>query len=60
MAALYLLTADFRLWHTVKHCTEKAVIDLTVHYHEIYKGLQSLGYYGSPERLFLRDEEDEE
>ena len=39
---------------------ETAVIDLTVHYHEIYKELQSLGYYGSPERLFLRDEEDEE
>ena len=39
---------------------ETAVIDLTVHYHEIYKELQSLGYYGSPERLLLRDEEDEE
>ena len=39
---------------------ENAVIDLTVHYHEIYKELQSLGYYGSPERLLLRDEEDEE
>ena len=39
---------------------ETAVIDLTVHYHEIYKKLQSLGYYGSPERLLLRDEEDEE
>lgn len=39
---------------------ETAVIDLTVHYHEIYKELQSLGYYGSPERLPLKDEEDEE
>ena len=39
---------------------ETAVIDLTVHYHEIYKELQSLGYYSSPERLLLRDEEDEE
>lgn len=39
---------------------ETAVIDLTVHYHEIYKELQSLGYYGSPERLLLRDEVDEE
>lgn len=39
---------------------ETAVIDLTVHCHEIYKELQSLGYYGSPERLLLRDEEDEE
>ena len=39
---------------------ETAVIDLNVHYHEIYKELQSLGYYGSPERLLLRDEEDEE
>ena len=33
---------------------------MTVHYHEIYKELQSLDYYGSPERLPLRDEEDEE
>ncbi len=39
---------------------ETAVLDLTAHYHEIYKGLQSVGYYGSPERLLLRDEEDEE
>ena len=39
---------------------ETAVIDLTVLYHEIYKELQSLGYYSSPERLLLRDEEDEE
>lgn len=37
-----------------------AVIDLTVHYHEMYKELQTIGYYGSPELLRLRDVEDEE
>lgn len=39
---------------------ETAVLDLTAHYHEIYKDLQAIGYYGSPERILLRDEEDEE
>ncbi len=39
---------------------ETAVVDLTAHYHEIYKDLQAIGYYGSPERILLRDEEDEE
>ena len=39
---------------------DAAVIDLTVHYHEMYKKLQTIGYYGSPELLRLRDEEDEE
>lgn len=39
---------------------ETAVLDLTAHYHEIYKDLQAVGYYGSPERILLRDEEDEE
>lgn len=39
---------------------ETAVIDLTAHYHEIYKDLQAVGYYGSPERILLRDEENEE
>ncbi len=37
-----------------------AVIDLTAPYHEIYQELQSIGCYGSPERLLLRDEEDED
>ena len=36
---------------------ETAVIDLTVHYHEIYKELQTLDYYGSPKLLPLRDDE---
>jgi hypothetical protein len=42
-----------------KHGTT-AVIDLTAHYHELYRELQAIGYCNSPERLRLRDEEDEE
>ncbi|MCI8471853.1 MAG: hypothetical protein HFE65_01955 [Clostridiales bacterium] len=38
---------------------ETAVLDLTTHYHEIYRSLLAIGY-GSPELLRLRDEEDEE
>lgn len=34
---------------------EVAVIDLIAHYHEMYRELQSIGYYDSPERLLLRD-----
>lgn len=39
---------------------ETAVLDLTAHYHEMYKDLQAIGYYGSLERVLLSDEEDEE
>lgn len=39
---------------------ETAIIDLTTHYHKIYQKLQAIGYYGSPERILLRDEESEE
>lgn len=41
MAALYLLTADFRLWNTVKHCTEKAIIDFD---RVRLKGIHPTGY----------------
>lgn len=37
-----------------------AVIDLSSHPHELYEALRSIGCYASPERLKLRDEEDEE
>lgn len=39
---------------------ETAVLDLTSHYCEMYKDLQAVGYYELPERILLRDEEDEE
>lgn len=38
---------------------ETAVIDLTDSYYDIYKQLQEIGYFQSPECLLLRDEEDE-
>lgn len=39
---------------------ETAVITLTDSYYDIYKQLQEIGYFQSPERLLLRDEEDED
>ena len=39
---------------------ETAVVDLTVDLNTLYQEIHTIGHYLTPERLFLRDEEDEE
>ncbi len=39
---------------------DTANIDLTTHYFELYKELQAVGYCASPQRLKLKDEDEEE